>query len=74
MPKRTVTFTLADGRPIARALSECHIALQQEDAHALVILGEPGDEPLLGVVTLEILGLILDPFKRTLEPMRMLLA
>jgi len=39
-----------------------------------VILGEPGDEPLLGVVTIEILGLVLNPFKRTLEPMRMLLA
>jgi hypothetical protein len=38
-----------------------------------VILGEPGDEPLLGAVTLEILGLVLNPFKRTLQPMRMLL-
>ena len=35
--------------------------------------GEPGDEPLLGVVTLEILGLVLNPFTRTLQPMRMLL-
>jgi len=39
-----------------------------------VILGEPGDEPLLGVVTLEILGLTLNPFTRQLQPMRMLLA
>jgi len=37
------------------------------------ILGEPGDEPLLGVVTLEILGLVLNPFNRTLQPMRSLL-
>jgi hypothetical protein len=28
---------------------------------------------LLGVVTLEILGLILNPFTRELQPMRMLL-
>jgi predicted aspartyl protease len=74
LPKRTVTFTLADGRPIARTVSECHVALQQGDAHTPVILDEPGDEALLGVVTLEILGLMLDPFKRTLEPMRMSLA
>jgi clan AA aspartic protease len=73
-PKRTVTFTLADGTPISRAVSECHLALPQGDAHTPVILGEPGDEALLGVVTLEILGLVLNPFKRTLEPMRMLLA
>jgi len=39
-----------------------------------VILGEPGDEALLGVVTLEILGLVLRPFDRALRPARMLLA
>lgn len=74
VPKRTVTFTLADGTPIPRPVSECHLALPQGDGHTPVILGEPGDEALLGVVTLEILGLVLHPFKRTLEPMRMMLA
>ena len=39
-----------------------------------MILGEPGDEALLGVVMLEILGLVLHPFDRTLQPARMLLA
>jgi clan AA aspartic protease len=73
-PKRTVTFTLADGTTIDRQVSECEISLPQGEGHTPVILGEPGDEPLLGVVTLEILGLVLDPFKRTLQPMRMLLA
>ena len=34
----------------------------------------PLGEALLGVVTLEILGLVLNPFTRTLQPMRMLLA
>jgi hypothetical protein len=38
-----------------------------------VVLGEQGDEPVLGAVTLEILGLVLNPFNRTLQPMRMLL-
>lgn len=73
-PKRTVTFTLADGTLVARAVSECHLALAEGDGHTPVILGEPDDQALLGVVTLEILGLVLHPFKRTLEPMRMLLA
>lgn len=72
--KRTLTFTLADGTAVERAVSECHISLPQGEGHTPVILGEPGDEPLLGVVTLEILGLILNPFNRTLQPMRMLLA
>ncbi|PIZ26181.1 MAG: aspartyl protease, partial [Chloroflexi bacterium CG_4_10_14_0_8_um_filter_57_5] len=48
--------------------------LPQGEGHTPVILGEPGDEPLLGVVTLEILGLTLNPFTRQLQPMRMLLA
>ena len=73
-PKRTVAFTLADGTTIERAVSECHLALPEGEGHTPVILGEAGDEALLGVVTLEIFGLILHPFKRTLEPMRMLLA
>jgi predicted aspartyl protease len=71
-PKRTMTFTLADGTSLERQISECHITLPQGDGHTPVILGEPGDEPLLGVVTLEILGLVLNPFTRTLQPMRML--
>ena len=73
-PKRSVTFTLADGTTVEREVSECHIALPQGEGHTPVILGEPGDEPLLGTVTLEILGLVLNPFTRTLQPMRMLLA
>lgn len=73
-PKRTVGFTLADGSVVERAVSECHLTLPQGEAHTPVILGSPGDEALLGVVTLEILGLVLNPFSRELQPMRMLLA
>ena len=73
-PKRSVIVTLADGTQIERKVSECHINFPQGEGHTPVILGEPGDEALLGVVTLEILGLVLNPFNRTLQPMRMLLA
>jgi len=73
-PKRTMRFSLADGTTIERQVSECHFALAGADGHSPVILGEPGDEPLLGTVTLEVMGLMLNPFSRTLEPMRMLLA
>ena len=69
-----LTFVLADGTAIERDVSECHLALPQGDGHSPVILGEHGDEALLGVVTLEILGLVLHPFNRTLQPARMLLA
>ena len=71
---REMDFALADGTTVHRSVAECHISLPQGAAHCPVILGEPGDnEPLLGVVTLEILGLVFDPFRRTLHPMRALL-
>ncbi|WP_211230053.1 hypothetical protein [Desulfovirgula thermocuniculi] len=53
--------------------TESYLILPQGEAHTPVILGEPGDEALLGVVTLEILGLVLNPFNRTLQPMRAIL-
>jgi len=72
--KRIMNFTLADGTEINRRVSECYISLPQGEGHTPVILGEEGDESLLGAVTLEILGLKLNPFKRVLEPMKMMLA
>jgi hypothetical protein len=39
-----------------------------------VIFGEEGDSTLLGALTLEALGLALDPLRRELKPLPMLLA
>lgn len=73
-PRRTQAFTIADGTRIVRAVSGCRIALPQgETGDTPVILGEPGDVALLGLVTLEELGLVLNPFDRTLHPMEHLL-
>ncbi|NOY07213.1 MAG: aspartyl protease [Spirochaetes bacterium] len=72
-PKRKLSFTLADGTTIERAVSEAFVVFPQGEGHTPVILGEEGDEALLGVVTLEIIGLVFNPFDRTLHPMRMLL-
>ena len=73
-PKRSVAFSLADGTTIERRVSECHLSLPQGEGHTPVILGEPGDEALLGAITLEEFGLVLNPFTRKLQPMRMMLA
>lgn len=70
-PTRSMTFVLADGTEIERDISECRLSLPQGEAYTPVILGRADDEPLLGVVTLEILGLVLNPFNRTLQPMRL---
>ena len=72
-PKRKLSFTLADGTTVERSVSEVLVTFPQGEAHTPVILGEGSDEALLGVVTLEILGLVFNPFDRTLRPMRMLL-
>ena len=74
VPRRRMAFVLADGSRMERNLSECHIALLDDHGHTPVILGEGNDEALLGVVTLEIFGFILDPFNRTIRPSRLTLA
>jgi predicted aspartyl protease len=66
-PARVATFTLADGSTRERGISECHLRLLDHQGHTPVVLGEPGDEPQLGIVTLEAFGLVLDPFQRTLH-------
>jgi predicted aspartyl protease len=68
-PKRMMRFNLADGTLVERAISECHIAVDDTDGHTPVILGEPGDVALFGAVTFEVLGLVFNPFDRSLRPM-----
>ena len=73
-PHRKVDFSLADGTTITRQVGDAYFEFQGAGGAAPVIFGEAGDEPLLGATTLESIGLVLDPFKRRLIPMRMLLA
>lgn len=73
-PYRELTFALADGTTITRQVGDAYFEIDGTLGPAPVIFGEEGDEPLLGATTLESLGLILDPFKRRLIPMRMVLA
>ena len=73
-PHRKVDFALADGRTVSRKVGDAYFEHLGTGGAAPVIFGEEGDEPLLGATTLESLGLVLDPFKRRLIPMRMLLA
>lgn len=72
-PTRTMKFTLADGTTVRRRLSDCRLTYQGIDVPSPVILGERRDVALLGTVTLESMGLVLNPFTRTLKPMRMML-
>jgi clan AA aspartic protease len=76
-PKREMEFVLADGTKIRRKISECYLKITtvKSEGHTPVILGEKGDdENLLGVITLEVFGFVLDPFSRVIKPMRAMLA
>lgn len=73
-PHREMSFSLADGTSIKRKICSAYFEFNGEGGPAPVVYGEEGDEPLLGATTLESLGLVLNPFSRTLHPMRMLLA
>ena len=67
-------FILADGTPIERGVSECRFEIQGKAATSPVVLGAERDGALLGAVTLETLGLMLNPLTREILPMRMALS
>jgi len=67
-------YRLADGSKIERKKGVASFRYQDRSGGSSVIFGEPGDLTLLGVVTLEDLGLGLDPLKHELLHLPMLLA
>jgi predicted aspartyl protease len=73
-PGRRKSFILADGTEIKRSLGQALFRMNGEEAASPVIFGEEGDSVLLGSVSLEALGFILDPLKRVLRPLPLLLA
>ena len=67
-------FRLANGEVIVREKGVALFKYNNKIGGADVIFGEPDDSTLLGAVTLEALGLALDPLKRELKPLPMILA
>jgi len=67
-------FRLANGETIVRKKGGALFKFGAKIGVADVIFGEPGDSTLLGAFTLEALGFALDPLKRELKPLPMILA
>jgi len=67
-------FRLADGTKKVRKKGVALFKYEDRVGGADVIFGEEGDSVLLGAFTLEALGLSLDPLKRELKPLPMILA
>jgi len=66
-------FRLANGEKITRKTGIALFKYGERIGGADVIFGEPDDSTLLGALTLEALGLSLDPLKRELKPIPMVL-
>ncbi|MCI0342866.1 MAG: retroviral-like aspartic protease family protein [Planctomycetales bacterium] len=62
-------FRLANGEKIVRKKGTAHFRYKRRSGGADVLFGDSGDSNLLGTLTLEALGLSLDPLRRELRPM-----
>ena len=72
-PDRNQKFSLADGKIISRPIGSAFIEFQGIKSASPIVLGGPKDNLLLGVVTLENLGLGINPFTREIYPSKLLL-
>jgi predicted aspartyl protease len=70
----TESFFLANGEKITRKKGVALFRYDGRVGGADVIFGEKGDSVLLGALTLEALGLSLDPLRRELKELPMMLA
>lgn len=72
-PKGDQVFTLADGSRISRKKGVALFRYGDRLGGATVVFGEEGDSALIGVTTLEALGMAFNPITRELYPLPMLL-
>ena len=72
-PHSSRTFLLADGTEIKRRMGDATFRMGKHFGTSTVIFGQKNDAALLGMVSLECLGLILDPMRRVLRPLPMVL-
>lgn len=67
-------FTLADGTKQVYSVGEAFFELGSKGGTSKVIFAPEGVTPLLGALTLESLGLMVNPVTREILPMRLMLA
>jgi len=72
-PHSKRSFFLANGEKIERRVGDIAARYLELRGASPVLFGETGDLPLLGVTTLEALGLIFDPLRRQLKPLALTL-
>jgi len=67
-PVRRMAARLANGERVEREMGEAEVAYGDLRTYTWVVFGDPDDAVLLGAVTLEELGLEVDPKGETLRP------
>lgn len=72
-PLAKESFRLANGQKITRSKGVAIFRYKERIGGADVVFGEEGDATLLGALTLQSLGLSLDPLKRELRELPMLM-
>jgi clan AA aspartic protease len=68
VPQQQRRFVLADGREVLYDVTWARARIGDQTEPTMVVFGDPGSEPLLGVFTLEGFGLAADPVNRRLMP------
>lgn len=72
-PEARRSFALANGARIEREVGNAVFEWDGYSGASPVIFGDSDDHPILGVVSLEAMGLEVDPLRGTLKPMELLL-
>ncbi len=66
VPARSREFILANGAHIMRDVGQTWVRIDGHEVMTIVVFGDEGTLPLLGAVTLEEMGLGVDPLARKL--------
>lgn len=67
-PYRTSVFEFADGTRLELGVGRTWVKVNGQQEFTQVVFGAEGSEPILGAVTLEEMGLAVDPVARRLVP------
>lgn len=72
-PDEERAFILANGQTMKRSIGIARFRYKDRTGGAPVVFGKKDDSTLLGATTLEAMGFVLDPFKRDLLPLPMVI-
>jgi predicted aspartyl protease len=68
LPTGSVTVRLADGTRKMVAIAQAEVEIRGDRAPVRLLIGSGDQVPLLGLTSLETLGLKVNPVERSLEP------